>query len=204
MKILAFSDLHRDKRATELIVEASADADVLVGAGDFATQCEGLADCIDILKRVKVPVVLVPGNHERHGDLVELCADNPNLHVLHGESLIIDDVTFFGLGGEIPSRNAASWNQTLPEDIARKHFERAGKFDILVTHTPPYGCADVQRDGAHEGSDAVASALCEIRPQLHLCGHIHYSWGEAGMVGETYVRNLGPTVNWFEDGRPVQ
>lgn len=204
MKILAFSDLHRDKRATERIVDASAHADVLVGAGDFANYCEGLSDCIDILHRSKAPVVLVPGNHERHDDLADLCGRFTNMHVLHGDELTLNGVSFFGLGAEIPSRNDATWNQTLSEDAARKILLGAAPFDILITHTPPLGCGDVQRDGTHEGSQAIADALLERRPKLHLCGHIHYSWGASGVVGDTYVRNLGPTVNWFTQSRPLQ
>ncbi len=203
MKIIAFSDLHRDKRATEIILEASADADILVGAGDFATQGKGLGDCIEILRRATIPVILVPGNHESHRDLVALCEDSKNLHVLHGEGMTIAGTTFFGLGGEIPARNDARWNQTLPEESAQRIFEGAGDYDILVTHTPPFQCADLQRNGSHEGSLAIAEALRKTQPALHLCGHIHYSWGAFGNVGETYVRNLGPTVNWFENGRPI-
>lgn len=203
MKILAFSDLHRDKRATEKIVEASEQADVLVGAGDFANRCEGLSDCIDILRRSKTPVVLVPGNHECHDELADMCRDSDNLHVLHGDLLTLDGVSFFGLGAEIPSRNDAAWNQTLPEETAKEILGNAAPYDILVTHTPPLGCGDLQRDGSHEGSEAIAEALLQRRPTLHLCGHIHYSWGVSGVLGDTYVRNLGPTVNWFEDGRPL-
>lgn len=203
MKILAFSDLHRDKHATEDIVDASAEADILVGAGDFANRCEGLADCIDILRRSKAPVVLVPGNHERHDELASMCSDSATLHVLHAESLTLDGVSFFGLGAEVPSRNNAVWNQTISEETAKKILDEAAPFDVLVTHTPPFGCGDVQRDGTHEGSEAIAETLLQRRPALHLCGHIHYSWGASGLVGDTYVRNLGPTINWFENGCPL-
>ncbi len=198
MKILAFSDLHRDRRATRRIVEASVDADILVGAGDFANCGVGLADCIDILKQSHAPVILVPGNHESHSELADLCAESSHLFVLHGESLTLGGVTFFGLGGEIPSRNDAAWNQTLPEKIAAEVLASVDAFDILLTHTPPFGCADLQRDGSHEGSKAIAEALIARVPKLHLCGHIHFSWGADGIVGETFVKNLGPTVNWFD------
>lgn len=198
MKILAFSDLHRDRRATRRIVDASVDADVLVGAGDFANCGIGLADCIEILMQSRAPVILVPGNHEPHGGLVDLCADSSHLFVLHGESLTLSGVSFFGLGGEIPSRNDAAWNQTLPEKTAAEILLRAAAFDVLVTHTPPFGCADLQRDGSHEGSKAIAGVLSTRGPKLHLCGHIHFSWGVEGIVGETFVKNLGPKVNWFD------
>lgn len=198
MNILAFSDLHRDKKATRAIVDASAQADILIGAGDFANCGVGLADCIEILKTSAAPVILVPGNHESHDELVASCAGAPDITVLHGTAISVRGVRFFGLGYEIPSRNEADWNQTLTEQAAGKLFGVAAPFDILVTHTPPYGCADLQRNGEREGSEAIADALHAHNPKLHLCGHIHYSWGAEGYVGETYVKNLGPTLNWFE------
>ncbi|MDB5579143.1 MAG: hypothetical protein JWR80_4319, partial [Bradyrhizobium sp.] len=61
MRILAFSDLHRDAAQAEVIVNESRDADVVVGAGDFASRGLGHEDTLDILRRMTVPFVLVPG-----------------------------------------------------------------------------------------------------------------------------------------------
>jgi predicted phosphodiesterase len=61
MRILAFSDLHRNRDAARDIVVASQDADIVVGAGDFATQGVGLRDTVDLLRAVAVPTVLVAG-----------------------------------------------------------------------------------------------------------------------------------------------
>ena len=198
MRILAFSDLHRDKCATLAIMAEAGAADVMVGAGDFATRGAGLADCIEILKRSPAPVVLTPGNHETHDDILRLCADCPHIHVLHGSGATIGGLRFFGLGYEIPSGNPERWNRALPEEAAAGGFDSAGPFDILVTHTPPFGCADIQRDGTREGSRSILAALEMHKPRFHFCGHIHHSWGAEGVVGETFVKNLGPTINWFD------
>lgn len=69
---------------------------------------------------------------------------------------------------------------------------------VLVTHTPPHGTADVQKDGSHEGSEAIRSAIIAQKPRLCLCGHIHNAWGMSGMIDETLVFNLGPAINRFE------
>jgi len=52
VRILAFSDLHRDRDAAEAIANASADADLVVGAGDFATMGRGHADTLDVLRDI--------------------------------------------------------------------------------------------------------------------------------------------------------
>ena len=42
----------------------SAEADVVIGAGDFASVHEGLEETIDALAAIETPTVLVPGNNE--------------------------------------------------------------------------------------------------------------------------------------------
>ena len=49
MKLLLFSDLHRSVHAAERLLEMSREADVIVGAGDFAIKREGLPDTVDVL-----------------------------------------------------------------------------------------------------------------------------------------------------------
>ena len=64
MKILAFSDLHRDLEQAVRLTEMSKEADVVIGAGDFASVHQGLEETIDALRGIETPTVLVPGNNE--------------------------------------------------------------------------------------------------------------------------------------------
>jgi len=87
MKTLAFSDLHRDVEAAQKILTASKDADVLVGAGDFATKTIGAAETLNILAKCKKPVVIVHGNHDNPTEIAEFCQAHQTLHYLHGQSI---------------------------------------------------------------------------------------------------------------------
>lgn len=198
MKLLAFSDLHRSTRAAHAIVEASGTADVIVGAGDFGTRGNGALETLTILKSSLAPVVLVHGNHDNPTELKSFCKLWPKGHYLHGQAITLDGYTFFGLGGEIPSRNDAPWNATETESIAEKMLARCPKHAVLVTHTPPLGSADLQKDGMHEGSTAIRDAILSQQPVLHLCGHIHHAWGMTDRLGATRIHNLGPGITWFE------
>ena len=64
MRLLAFSDLHRDLGQAVSLVERTSEADAVIAAGDFASVHEGLGETIDALKPISVPTVLVPGNNE--------------------------------------------------------------------------------------------------------------------------------------------
>ena len=198
MKILAFSDIHRDTEAARSIVAASTDADVLVGAGDFANRGQGAGEIIEILRTANRPTVLVSGNHDNSEELQHLCSGWPQGHFLNAQPVTLANITFFGLGGEIPQRNAAEWNEAISEEEASKALACCPSNAILVTHMPPFGHADLQRDGTHDGSKSIAAAIERKQPVLHFCGHIHSAWGMCGKIGTTPVHNLGPTVNWFE------
>src|SRR5215207_9871960 len=98
MKLLAFSDLHRDLDRAAQLVERSAEADVVIAAGDFANQHDGLEETIDVLAPITTPTILVPGNNETEDALRSASAGWDAATVLHGGATDIDGTTFFGLG----------------------------------------------------------------------------------------------------------
>ena len=102
MKLLAFSDLHCNLKQAERLVEMSAKADVVIGAGDFASVHEGLEETIEALSAIEAPTVLVPGNNETDDALREATAGWSAATVLHGGVVTIGGVEFFGLGAGIP------------------------------------------------------------------------------------------------------
>ena len=108
MKLLAFSDLHRDLSQAATLVEMSGEADLVIGAGDFASVHEGLEETIAALAAIETPTVLVPGNNETDEALREACADWSAATILHGGGASIRGVEFFGLGaGEAAALLAA-------------------------------------------------------------------------------------------------
>ena len=59
MKLLAFSDLHRDLDQAAELVAMSAEADAVIGAGDFASVHKGLDETIEALAAIETPFCLV-------------------------------------------------------------------------------------------------------------------------------------------------
>jgi Icc-related predicted phosphoesterase len=197
MRLLAFSDLHRDLAQAERLVELSNDADVVIGAGDFASVHDGLTEAIDALAAIEKPTVLVPGNNETAEALREAASGWGAATVLHGESAEIEGTTFFGLGAGIPI-TPWDWSFDLGEDEAAKLLSDCPPGGVLVVHSPPRGHADQSSAGDHLGSAAIAAAIETSQPRLAVCGHIHESWGRRSRIGETEIANLGPDGAWFE------
>jgi uncharacterized protein len=197
VKLLAFSDLHRDLGQAAKLVEMSAEADVVIGAGDFASVHEGLEETIGALTSIETPTILVPGNNETEEALREAASEWSAATVLHGSGTTIDGAEFYGLGAGIPV-TPWEWSFDLDDDSATEQLASCPDSAILVLHSPPQGHCDTNGGGDHFGSTALLQAIEEKRPRLAVCGHIHESWGCQSQIGDTSIHNLGPKGTWLE------
>jgi len=188
MKLLAFSDVHRDTRQAQRLADRAAEVDVVIAAGDFASMHRGLEELIDMLVVIETPTVLVPGNNETDEALREACTGWKAAHVLHGQSVEIDGVPFFGLGAGVPT-TPWPWSFDLSDDEAAELLAGCPQGAVLVVHSPPKGYVDGDR---HLGSEAILRTIEEKQPPLVVCGHIHESAGERAEIGPSLVVNLGP------------
>jgi uncharacterized protein len=197
VKLLAFSDLHRDLGQAAELVAMSAEADVVIGAGDFASVHEGLGEMIDALSGIETPTVLVPGNNETEDALRETASGWSAATVLHGGGTTISGVEFYGLGAGVPV-TPWEWSFDLDDETAASMLAACPDEAVLVLHSPPRGHCDANGSGDHFGSPALLQAIEQKAPRLAVCGHIHESWGCESQIGDTPIRNLGPKGAWIE------
>jgi uncharacterized protein len=196
MRLLAFSDLHHARTRAEALVAASQDAELVIGAGDFCNHRQNLPGALSLLKDMHKPFILTPGNAESMDELTE--AAHVGWTVLHGTGTEVGGLSVFGLGYGVPVTPFGDWSCDLTEAFAADLLDRCAQADILITHSPPKGVADQTSGGQSVGSTAIRAAIERLQPRLAICGHIHDSWGQEGLIGATRVVNLGPTPNWFE------
>jgi uncharacterized protein len=190
MRVLAFSDVHRDLDAAASLVERSGEVDLVVGAGDFASVHEGLEETVGALAGMQAPLVLIPGNNETEEALRAAAPDGTT--VLHGEAGSEAGVSMYGLGAGIPT-TPWDWSFDLSEDEAAERLAGAPEgLDLMVLHSPPQGHCDQSGSGDHLGSEAILDAIEAKAPTVAVCGHIHESWGAESSIGDTRVFNLGP------------
>jgi len=191
MRILAFSDLHCDRDTAARLVAASDDADLVIGAGDFASQHRGLEDTIAVLAAIETPTLVVPGNNETEDALRSACGEWPAAQVLHGSGTEVGGVSFFGLGAGIPT-TPWDWSYDLTEEEAEEALAGCPPDGVVIVHSPPFGHCDQSLTGDHLGSRAIAAAIESRDLELAACGHIHESWGARSEIAGTPVVNLGP------------
>jgi Icc-related predicted phosphoesterase len=195
VRLLAFSDIHRDLDQARRIADMAREADVVVAAGDFGSVRRGVAELIDMLVVIETPTVLVPGNNESDEELREACGGWRASSVIHGSGIEVGGVSFWGLGGGIPT-TPWPWSFDLSEDDAARALESCpAGVDVLVLHSPPHGFLDGPRS---LGSKSLLRGIERVRPSVAVCGHIHECAGQEAMVGDTRLFNLGPAGRFIE------
>jgi Icc-related predicted phosphoesterase len=186
VKLLAFSDLHRDVEQARQLASDAAEVDLVLAAGDFASIHRGLDETLAPLREIDTPTLLVPGNNETEAALREACFGWEAAMVLHGEGTEIDGTAFWGLGAGVPI-TPWDWSFDLDEDRAAEMLAGCPEGAVLVLHSPPKGHVDKGL-----GSEAILRAIERVRPPVAVCGHIHECWGQESVIGSSRVLNLGP------------
>ena len=64
--------------------------------------------------------------------------------------------------------------------------------DVLITHGPPYGILDLPfGKGEPAGCELLLKRVQEVKPRVHVFGHIHGSYGKK-QIGRTLFVNVLP------------
>lgn len=101
MKIHVLSDLHLEFADYHLRIK---DADVIVLAGDISVGTRGFEWAKSLLNKTQAEIIYVAGNHEFYNQklekltekLRELSSEQPRIHFLENDEVIIGDARFLG------------------------------------------------------------------------------------------------------------
>ncbi len=107
IRIAAVGDLHYDSgrgALADIFATANKEADILVLCGDLTThgRPEQMIGFTKELASLDIPVVAVFGNHDHEADAIEELTEiltKKGVHVLDGESVVVDGVGFAGVKG---------------------------------------------------------------------------------------------------------
>jgi Icc-related predicted phosphoesterase len=205
LKFVTISDTHGQHN--KLLLPAG---DVLIHAGDVSMKGDE-AEIIDFLnwfsKQDFKYKIFVAGNHdfyfEREADDKISKLLPPNIIYLNDSFTIINNITIWGSPitpwffnwafnrhrGELIKRH---WD-LIPEDI-----------DIVITHGPVFQTLDKTTKAQHTGCKDLFDRVHQIKPKVHICGHIHEAYGiedkaeikfiNASLLNEKYVLTNTPIV----------
>lgn len=172
--------------------------------GDFPAIIDGSI-------RLPAPMYFIGGNHDpypaldAHGPGVWATTPNGHAVTFMGRSgvAIIADLRVAFLSGiysckvseaigrpRVSKKDRTYWTRSEVEAIYEAAVDQV---DILITHDWPSGLG-TDRRGDSCGHPTNRALVDGLRPQLHVCGHMHHS--VAGRIGETNVVALN------HSGRP--
>ena len=191
MKILAFTDLHSSKEKIKKLMKKieKENPDIMISAGDTSNFGRGLKEIIEEIKKTGKSLLIIPGNHESQ-ETIERISDNKKIIDLHKKTYEINNLIFvgYGIGG-------FSQREREFEDFSDKIVKTIKKDSklILITHGPPYGTkVDLIPGLGHIGCISYINFIKKYKPILHICGHLHETWGTEDKLDKTLIINPGP------------
>mgnify|MGYP001466990095 CR=1 FL=1 len=193
MKFVVMSDTHNRHRDLKI-----PDGDILIHAGD-ATSGGQLSEVADFAAwfaaqphRIKI---LVAGNHDfafqdDYENAVDILKNAGGIVYLQDAAYQIESddgpIRIWGAPWQPWFHNwafnlrgaelKAVWD-LIPRDT-----------EVLITHGPPFEVLDETNRGDCVGCKYLRKRILEIKPKLHICGHIHEGYGLASL-GTTSVMN---------------
>lgn len=199
MKVVAISDVHC--KWNKLIIP---ECDLLISAGDYSFLGEPhvVKDFHKwFSKQPAKHKISLQGNHEKQVEknfaiskqiAEEAC---PGIHFID-EGLVEVEGTKIWCSAITPFFCNWAWNR-YPGDEIQKHWDRIPDgMDIVVTHGPVFGILDslmnfngqkCEWEEKHLGCPQLLKRVLEVKPKLHIGGHIHPGYGMKTQDGITFI-----------------
>jgi Icc-related predicted phosphoesterase len=216
MRITFISDTHNKHK---FVTEDLPGGDLLIHAGDISSMgyeheirefCKWFNNIDNYTHKV-----FIAGNHdwgfqnnvEKVKEILGLYA---NITYLQDNSTLLgeDMVSVYGSPWQPEFYNWAFNLTRQGVELKEKWDNIPNNTDILITHGPAYGYVDkVIGRTENLGCELLTERIKELKPKIHVCGHIHTGYGytfdgdthyiNASVLNESYVYYNKPlTIEW--------
>lgn len=188
MKFVTIADTHGKHNSLNL-----PSGDVLIHAGDVSMKGDE-NEITDFLswfdKQDFIHKIFIAGNHdfyfERETEEQILKIIPENIIYLNDSSVIINGLKIWG-SPITPWFFNWAFNRHRGEPIKRYWDLIPPDTDILITHGPVYRTLDTNSQGQNVGCRDLFKKVNEIKPKIHICGHIHEAYGTADKSGIKFI-----------------
>jgi predicted phosphohydrolase len=225
MRITAISDTHTKHNQLEL-----PGGDLIIHAGDFSSMgyLHEIKNFCEWFRKTKYAhKVYIAGNHELgfrdYAEETYKLIENYELSLdyLEDQFYGIDDFddSEVKIYGSPWQPEFCNWAFNLPRN-GQELYQRWANIpldtDILITHGPPFGVLDrvIERTD-HLGCQLLSNRLQEVKPKIHIFGHIHTGYGyyfdgithyiNAAVLNEQYkFTNTPLTFDWDPGSNEIE
>ena len=189
MRVVCISDTHGIAHPKEL-----PEGDILIHAGDLSLtgQPHEIEQALAWLRKFPHKYkIFIGGNHDNA--LAEFYGyfetqmkpykDRTPLIYLCGSKIKVEGLTIFG-SSAIPFNPIyrAGARAYMLDGTTARHWNLAPACDILITHGAPKGILD-----SGHGDHILMNYVNQIKPKLHVFGHIHMGYGRYTFGGTEFV-----------------
>ena len=176
VRVVCISDTHELHRDIDL-----PPGDILIHAGDltFFSKCASMLLGFDewLAEQPHRTKIVIPGNHD-------FAIEAGKGHAIRNATLLINrGVESHRLriwGSPITPLSSSAFGMVRSEDRRNIYSRIPTNTDILITHGPPLGILDGEPGSSqHNGCAELAEAVKNLKPKLHVFGHVHTGYGVA-------------------------
>ena len=207
MEITFISDTHwlvRDKRDTDDLTDMLPGGPILVHAGDVSgrgTERE-IIQFLDWFSSLPyMHKILIAGNHDfffeiaKPEEIKELLAKYPGITYLNDSGVTIEGIKFWGSPITPYFHN---WAFNRFQNEIGEHWDLIPEdTDVLITHGPPNGILDfTEYDKLNVGCPKLLEKVKQVKPKVHVFGHIHEAWGKEEMAGTVFINASAVTLRY--------
>ena len=187
MKVLAFIDVHSNGNSLKRLLKKASGVDLLVCAGDISDWGKDIKKMVSFFKDVKKPFLIIHGNHEGEDAMKRVCSQLKFPTFLHKKVFEFDGYTFVGFGG-----GGFSYEDSEFEKFYKSLRLKKDSKVVLITHGPPYGTkCDYLHHLGFVGCKSFNKMIKDVKPLVHVCGHLHENASCKDKIGSTIVINPG-------------
>jgi len=198
MEITFISDTHwlvSDASDRAELTELLPGGPILVHAGDVSGRGTEREIRIFLDWFHKLPYmhkILISGNHDfffevaKPEEVQALFAEYPGITYLNDSGVTIEGIKFWGSPITPEFHN---WAFNRFENEIGAHWDLIpDEVDVLITHGPPHGILDKTiREGWSVGCKHLLKKVDQIKPQVHVFGHIHEAMGQIKIGNTTFI-----------------
>ena len=224
MKITLISDTHNKHK---YITDDLPGGDLLIHAGDISSMgyeheirefCKWYNSLDNYTNKV-----FIAGNHDwgfqiNTEKVKEILDFYENITYLQDKEVLVGEklVSVYGSPWQPEFYN---WAFNLPrkgDELKEKWDNIPSNTDILITHGPAYGYVDkVIGRTENLGCELLTERIKELKPKIHVCGHIHSGYGytfdgdthyiNASVLNESYIYYNKPlTIDWKPETNEIE
>ena len=211
MKITFISDTHgrHEHLTSKAYNNILGSGDVLVHAGDCTNfgKTHEIKEFLDWFSNTDFThKIFIAGNHDFGFEHVHDIAPeykDKGVHYLFDNEVVIDGVKFYGSPWQ-PEFYDWAFNLPRGEKLAEKWKKIPGDTDVLITHGPARGMLDHTISGELVGCEDLLNRVLEVQPKIHVCGHIHWAYGQENFFGTEFLNASVLNERYQYENEPIK